>query len=329
MGGRSCRVDQLDAVALGDDDLRVVVVPELGGKLCSIVWEGRELLARNPLQPARYAAPYADFDASGFDECLPTIAPCPYPEAPWQGIPVPDHGEVWSIPWSCGSSGDALYLAVDGVRFPYRFEKTVAVRPPGRIRLAYTFTNLAPVPFKFLWSAHPLLAPRPGMRIHLPAETRVRVDWSKFDRLGDLLDEHPWPLIRDRAGNEVDLSLILGPETGLVDKLYTTRLDEGWCAVHDPADGFFAAMRFPPERVPYVGLSINLGGWPVDKPGYYNLGLEPCNGYPDRLDVAIARGDCAVALPGGRLEWWLELQMGRTDDIAGEIESLSVGGGAG
>ena len=76
-------------------------------------------------------------------------------------------------------------------------------------------------------------------------------------------------------------------------------------------------MLFPVERVPYVGLSINLGGWPVDRPAYYNLGLEPCNGYPDRLDLAIASGDCAVAAPGERLEWQLDLHVGRCPDVLG------------
>ena len=57
MGVRTCHVDGIAALGLGGDGLAVVVVPELGGKLCSIVWQGRELLARNPLRPARYAAP--------------------------------------------------------------------------------------------------------------------------------------------------------------------------------------------------------------------------------------------------------------------------------
>jgi hypothetical protein len=325
MDVRPCRVDQFSATMLSDDDLTVVVVPELGGKLCSIVWQGREMLARNPLRPARYAAPYADFDASGFDECLPAIGPSPYPEEPWQGIAIPDHGEVWSLPWSHQVEADRLRLRVHGVRFPYTFEKSVELRPPGAIRLRYALTNHAPFPFRFLWSAHPLLAPRSGMRIHLPAETRVRVDWSKNDRLGGPLAEHPWPLTRDRNGQEVDLGLILGPETEQVDKLYTTRLRDGWCALHDPVDGFYVAMLFQPERVPYVGLSINLGGWPLDRPPYYNVGLEPCNGYPDRLDLAVAQGDCAVAAPGERREWQFDLHIGRGGDVTAEIERLRAG----
>jgi hypothetical protein len=316
------RIDQVAAVALSDGDLSVSLVPELGGKIASVLWRGRELLARNPLRPATYDCPYADFDASGFDECLPSIGACVYPEGPWQGMNVPDHGEVWSIPWSYAVDGTRVHLSVHGVRFPYAFEKTIVLRPPNAIRLDYAFTNLSSFPFKFLWSAHPLLAPRPGMRIHLPAETQVRVDWSKDGRLGDLLAEHPWPLSRNRQGQAVDLGLIGNRECGHVDKLYTTRLSEGWCAVHDPADGFYAAMIFPVERVPYVGLSINQGGWPLDRPAHFNLGLEPCNGYPDCLDVAIASGEFAVAAPGDRLEWHLELHVGCCSDLPSELQRL-------
>jgi hypothetical protein len=323
-----CHAGQLDAVKLTGHDIGVLAVPGLGAKLASIEWQGREVLARNPrrpLRPARYAASYAALVASGFDDCLPTIGPCPYPDEPWTGIEVPDHGEVWSIPWSLQADGDRLQASTHGVRFPYTFEKTIELPPAGGVRLSYALTNHAPFPFRFLWSAHPLLALKPGMRIHLPAGTRVRVDWSKGDRLGGLLAEHPWPLTHDRSGQAVDLGLILGAEAGLVDKLFTTRLTDGWCGLHDPADGFYVAMLFSPERVPYVGLSINLGGWPVDGPGSYNLGLEPCNGYPDRLDVAIAQGDCAVAAPGGRLEWLVDLRLGRCADLPAEVARLRSG----
>jgi hypothetical protein len=92
-----CREGETAAFRFSGDDVDLLVVPELGGKIAAIRWRGREVLARNPhlpLRSARYAAPYAEFDASGFDECLPTIGPCTYPEEPWAGTEVPDHGEV-------------------------------------------------------------------------------------------------------------------------------------------------------------------------------------------------------------------------------------------
>lgn len=320
-------VNGLEALSLSDHDLQVVVVPGLGAKLCSLRWHGQELLAHNPrkpLKPARYAAPFAEFDASGFDECLPSIGSCLYPEYPWQNVEVPDHGEVWSIPWAWEMQPEALHLWCRGVRFSYDFHKWLSVLAPGSLRLSYALVNHAPLPLKFIWSSHPLFALRPGMRIYLPAGVRVRVDWSKDDRLGSSLHEHSWPHTTDRFGHEVDLSLILPPDAGLVDKLYTTRLGlgAGWCALHDPETGHYVAFLFSTEMISYVGLSINLGGWPVDEAGYYNLGLEPCNGYPDRLDLAIERGNHALAQPGQSLTWSMDLRVGACADMLAEVDWL-------
>jgi hypothetical protein len=215
-----------------------------------------------------------------------------------------------------------LHLRCRSVRFAYEFHKMLSAPLPGCLRLSYALVHYGSAPFKFLWSSHPLFALRPGMRIHLPPGVRVRVDWSRDERLGRLFDEHPWPHTHDRAGQAVDLSLILPADAGLVDKLYTTRLDEGWCALHEPATGRYAAFVFAPETIPYVGLSINLGGWPVEGPGYYNLGLEPCGGYPDRLDLAIERGRHAVVQPGERLAWQMDLCVGTAPDVPAEIARL-------
>jgi hypothetical protein len=163
---------QLEAIQMRGQDLVVSVIPALGGKISSIRWLGKELLAHNPrkpFRPARYAAPYEDYDASGFDECLPTIGPCQYLEYPWEGAELPDHGEVWSLPWDCQIEADGLYLRTQGIRMPYIFEKWITLPQPGVMHIRYALTNLAPFPFRYLWSAHPLFAPQPGMRIYLPA----------------------------------------------------------------------------------------------------------------------------------------------------------------
>ncbi len=320
------KIGELDAFRLTQMDWEIQVLPGLGGKIASIRNQGRELLAKNPRKAytlARYAAPYAEFDASGFDECFPTIGPCPYPDYPWAGIEMPDHGELWSLPWLCQAAGNQLRLETSGIHIPYHFTKTISITEGGDIRFQYRVSNPTPFSFRFLWSAHPLFAPQPGMRIVLPAETRVLVDWSKNDRLGKIWQEHPWPLTQDNNHNPVDLGLVLGSEAGLVDKLYTTHLSEGWCALYNPQDGRYTAFVFSTLQIPYVGLSINLGGWPVDAPGYYNLGLEPCSGFPDRLDQAIHRGDCPTIAPFASLEWEMELHAGKTDHEAGLRSTLS------
>jgi hypothetical protein len=215
----------IKAVKISGHDLEAVVIPELGGKISSLRWRGKELLARNPekpFQPARYAAPYADYDASGFDECFPTIGPCQYPDDPWKGVELPDHGELWSIPWQSQIEGNSLHLSAHGIRIPYRLEKWIRIPGMGRLHIHYLLTNLTPFPFRYLWSSHPLIAPQPGMRIYLPEGIKVRVDWSKGGRLGGPMREHDWPHTIDSQSNPVDLSLVLSRDAQLVDKLYTS-----------------------------------------------------------------------------------------------------------
>jgi len=319
-------VSGLAAYSLDDQDWEMRVIPGLGGKICSIRWQGRELLAANPrkdLRPARYGAPYAEFDASGFDECFPSIGPCVYPDYPWAGVEIPDHGELWPLPWKCQVIGANLQLETSGIRIPYQFTKTISIADRGSIRFRYSLSNPTSFPFQYIWSAHPLFALQPGMRIVLPGGTRIRVDWSRDDRLGKIWQEHAWPVTQDRHGSPVDLSLILGPEVERVEKLYTTPLSQGWCALYDPQDRGFAAFAFSPQQVPFVGLSINLGGWPVEGAGYYNLGLEPCSGYPDRLDLAMSTGVSPTLDPFSTVAWEIDLLAGKAEDEAALISRLS------
>ena len=335
----------LSAITLSHEDIELTVIPELGAKVSSIRWKDVELLARNPrkpLRPAVYAAPYSQFDASGFDECFPTIGPCAYPEYPWEGIEMPDHGEVWSLPWQPTGkqigrparpsrsgrpfeTGPEISLQVSGVRLPYALHKRIKICAPGIILFHYKLTNPSPFAFKYIWSSHPLFAPQPGMRLCLPPGSRVIVDWSKDSRLGDIWTEHAWPISQDSQGNPVDLGLILPPEVQRVDKLYTTRMTEGWCALYEPTSGRYTAFVFSPQQIPYIGLSINLGGWPVDEPGYYNIGLEPCCGYPDRLDLAMKQGIAACIAPAQSVEWSMLLTIGSASDqqkMAGRLRQF-------
>jgi hypothetical protein len=142
---------------------------------------------------------------------------------------------------------------------------------------------------------------------------RVRLEVSFTGRLGPLLAEHPWPRTVDRQGREVDLSLV-GPEgQGEADKLYTTPVPEGWAALHDGASDQWLAFTFDPAQVPLVGIWANRSGWPSDRP-CFNLALEPCSGCPDRLDIAIPRGEYQTVPAEGDLAWRLDVHLGRGRD---------------
>lgn len=311
-------------------DLEVALLPEVGGKIISLrSANGREWLwqtERRPFQRLIYGAPFEEQDISGFDECFPGIGQGPYPDFPWQGTTIPDHGELWTLPWATSLEGETLVLRVHGVRFPYRLEKRLTLEL-GTLRIDYRLDNHSTFPLRYLWSAHPLFAVRPGMRVLLPDGVRVRVDWSKHDRLGPFGTEHPWPqgTLADGSPVALDRLPVAGADTA--DKVYTTRLpdraDAGWCALHDPATGDYLALRFDARRVPYIGVWLNMDAWPLQPRAgegpCYNAALEPCTGYPDLLDRAVARDEAATLAASATNRWTVRLEVGQGDVRPGGI----------
>jgi hypothetical protein len=307
------------AFLLESDQTKVIVLPRLSGKIVSVVDKesGTDLLWHNPdrdYHQPRYGDLFSDYDSSGWEDCLPNISGGPYPEWPWEGITLPDHGEVWSIPWDARVDGDALELTVHGVRLPYRFEKRVEIIDD-RVRLIHRIANPTSFSIHYIWATHPLFEVRPGMRIVLPDGVNVRLDSSVGWRLGNYLEELRWPIAEDKQGQRIDLDLVGGPELGFADKLYTTRVSEGWCGLYDPGNRRAIALTFDPEELPYIGIWINQGGYPGDGSAGYNVGLEPCSGYPDALDVAYERGAVATVEPGNQNAWTIELRYGKADTV--------------
>lgn len=311
---RPAEVDQQAGFALEDDRVTVVVLPGVGSKIVSLRHRpsGREWIWRNPARrivPPTYDSPFDRWDISGYDDCFPTIGACRYPDEPWRGIAIPDHGEVWTLPWSSTIEGDTVVLDVTGIRFPYRLRKVLALDDAG-LRLDYTLTNPTPFPFHYLFSAHPLLAATATTEVEIPRGARLRVDSSIDRRLGERFDEHSWPITRDRFGATVDLRR-LDPTAGFGDKLYTTRLSEGWARLIDRATGDWLRFAWDPAELPLLGLWLNQGGWPSPHEPTFNVALEPCTGYPDPLDLARAGGEHATAPPGGTVAWSLRVDVGQ------------------
>jgi hypothetical protein len=319
-------IDALEGLLLEDERYRVLIMPEVGAKIASLVLKetGEEVMFRNPDRAFRkpdYAGAFDAYDYSGFDDCFPNIAAGPYPGYPWDGIPLPDHGELWTIPWQWEFAAGKLHLWTHGVRLPYRFDRWVSGDTTA-VELNYQVTNLAPYAMHFLYSAHCLFAVRPDTRILLPGRFDVRIDWSKDFRLGALCDSHPWPVTNDRDGHSVDLSHIGSGDLGFADKFYTTRLDEGWCAFHHADSGYFTAFTFAPDDTPYVGVWVNEGGWPLDGKPCFHAALEPCTGFPDRLDIAVPRNEASLVPPESSRQWRLRLLAGHAPHVDGLIDDL-------
>lgn len=305
----------LDALVLDNDVLRLMMVPELGGKIVSLVRleSGYEYFLQPP-EPERahlarsYGARFEDYETSGFDECAPTVAECLYPEEPFLRTPMPDHGDIWCLPSAAAIAEEQVCLTTSLRSLPLRFTKRVRLQE-NTVLLDYEATNLSESTVKFLWAAHALLHVETDAEIVLPTEVKeVEVGWSNEERLGRPGDRCAWPNAIERSGRMVQLNQVLSPTAGTAEKLFTPRLSEGVCGLSLPREEEGISFRFDPRVVPYVGIWICQGGWPTSRAAkHFTVALEPCLGRPDSLEGAIRRNECVVLHGLKSMRWWMEI----------------------
>lgn len=309
---RQVNVSGFPAVALRSSDVEIVVVPALGAKITNLRrLPGREWLWRSdqiPLAPPIPGASYVETaDSGGWDECFPTVGPCLLPENP--AVLLPDHGELWSAPWETRvyqlTGGTAFTGTVRGTLLPFEFHREIVVdHQDPVVRFHYQLRHLGGRSFPFLWSAHPLFNVQPATTLTMPSVHSVRVD-AAHGRPELRGEEIPWPL--DGTGG----SFVFPEATEFAMKLFGNIGPSGKAILSDPLKGERLEFVIPQQQVPQIGIWINCHGWsPAGKRPYYNLGLEPCIGAPDRLDDAVERWKMAATLhPGEVREWGFEIWL--------------------
>jgi len=312
-------VDDIQSVTMTSDQYQVTVVPALGGKIISIYNRKtkREFLSRTNVEYRKreYGDKFENYERDGADECFPTVGGCPYPDYPWQGTDIPDHGELWSLPWDYEISKDKLRMWVRGVRLPYLFERTITFESLARhekqyIRLSYTVTNESPYAMPFLYAFHPLFKPETKSKIILPPGANVVTSSSSEDRLGKPMTPHEWPNVTDFSLDKTyDRSVVRSSRQKESEKLFTTALDQGRCALVYPKDEFIGFL-FPAKRFPYLGIWANEGDWH----NQHQLALEPSTSQVDRLDVAAGLQTCGVVPARGTSEWDLSILIGKGEE---------------
>jgi hypothetical protein len=282
--------------------LSLTIDPARGARITSMVHRpsGQELLWRQPplVDWPRYDAPETEADIQGWDECFPAIGPGPHPPGPWGTVQNPAQGEVYALPWQVNEVvPSAAILSVHGVRFPYALTRHLSFDGPDTLRLQYRAANHSAHPFPFIWSAHPLLTAPAGAWIELSDSVRSAiVDSSEGRRLGDAYAEVDWPEASVGSGGVTDLRVVR-PGSGIADKLYVPRIEVGRCAL-TREDGATVTFTWDAQQIPSLGIWVDTRG-----EGEARVALEPCLGYPDRMDAAAEWGRYAVLPAHGEVEW--------------------------
>ena len=270
---------------LRNANLEVVVVPDLGSKVVSLknLCTGREWMyhPNNRLSLFRNQ-PDDDFAHSplvGWDECLPTIAPCT-----WRGRSLPDHGEVWNAAWHFDEAAWKDGVIKTSIRTqisPFEFTRALQIQND-TVSVNYQLRNLSGDQQEFLWAMHPLLALKTGDRLELSPEIR------------QCLGEQSWLASLDFEGRVSSSA-----------KVFAGPLQQGQAEIFNPVSGDSLKFEWDVADCNTLGIWLTRGGWH----GHHHLALEPCNGAPDSLAAATGNGNnCGVLVPFGHKEWRIQIR---------------------
>lgn len=293
------------AITLENEALRVVVLPGHGGKIVSLWCKSAEAeLMLPPLTPYKipsHVSGFMDADRGGFDECLPSVSPVSGMD---EGS-VPDHGDLWRLPWPTEVQGDSLRQTVEGFSRSLRLSRRLWLRR-GSLLLEYSLENIGAREQHYVYSAHPLFAVEAGDRIVLPSEINcVRVSGSTPQGLLETGSLISWPFFRSTGAGEQEIDLSeVGPEDGETSrKLFTGPVKAGWCALYRASLRLGVILTFDPRELTHVGVWASFGAWPLTGARQYTVALEPTTSPFDSLLQAKAESS-AVLLPAGGIRKW-------------------------
>ena len=293
-------------VTIENDAVKMEVWPQIGGKVSSIVDKADhfELLFTYPAElpdSPHYDAPYGDHWYSGWDECFPAVAPSTYPRHPYNGIAVPDHGELWGIPTTTAvPTKDGITTVWHGLRFGYRLTRKLYLQGSA-IVAEYDLSNLAPFEFRFVWALHSLMSMSKPVELSAGQKS---FRWS-HDAEGRRFDQgFEWPTL----GSSEDFSRLdsLPGKRGW--KLFSAEPIESAFVVSYPVRKRTLKIEYEAEDglKSFWGVWINTGGWA----GNRHFAIEPTTGRYDEIDRSIKDESAGQIGPFLRRQWGVRWTLG-------------------
>jgi hypothetical protein len=287
-------------VTIENDAIRMQVWPQFGGKVSSVVdkADSFELMFNYPAELPEspcYDMQYGNGWYAGWDECFPAVGPSKYVGHPYDGIAVPDHGEIWGIPvTNAVPTKDGITTVWHGLRFGYRLTRKLYLDGPAVVA-DYNLFNLAPFEFRFVWGLHSLMSLVQPATLDLATHGLFRLS---HDHAGtDIQQPFDWPILAD--GTDISNLPKLPAKKGW--KIFSADRIDAPLVVRYPTRNRTVRIEYTSDDgLPaYWGIWINSGGWA----GHHHFAVEPTTGRFDQLDRSIKDGSAGTVAPIGRTSW--------------------------
>lgn len=306
----------VECIVLENDFLRVKILPSHGAKIASIYYKQSdyEALVQNPHHKFKYSDYEQIFtmgEMAGADDMLPTVTECQYINDEYYNSSIPDHGEVWALPWKYNILKNSIEMAVSGVVMPYTLEKSMTLQDDN-IHVEYSVVNNGKMKMDFIWALHPLFKATEGMEIVFPETVKEIINVFNANKvMGGFGEIYSWPEFTDINGNKRNISIVPKPDNTCM-KFYAVGTHEGYCALKNFEDNIMIELKYPSQIVNYLGVWTDYLGF-KEHP-LYNVALEPCIGGYDSLEYAQHNKSCATLSAGEKLDWYIDINIKKIKD---------------
>ncbi|MGE0172617.1 MAG: DUF4432 family protein [Oligoflexales bacterium] len=287
-------------ITLSNDLLKVVVRPEIGGRVDDIVHLPTE---RNWLWHPAYYEPgvvsqrhlgqtesFDEFWGGGWDEMFPSDATEKIDE--WS---LPDHGDLWRRPWEIKSVNTrSATMTCKCQSVDVNVEKTVALHPTSAsMDITYRFKNNEKKTLPFLFKLHPAIAIEVGDEFLMPT-CQIEPVALGFSKIIGLDRKTTFPSGYDTDGQGVSIARARPYDGESREFVYASNLSDGWCAIYNQRTAKKLVLRFDTKDLPFVWLFQSFGGFN----GHYVAMLEPATTMPYSISKAMEQNTCARLEPG-------------------------------
>lgn len=287
--------------------LSLTLIPAHGGRIAQITdARGNNWLADTGAAelPADAPVEFSGGTRGGWDECLPSVSDCTDPNRP--GIEIADHGDFWATPWAVDDLDEHCVSLVSEVPgHPLQVRKTVAL--PAEYESMYVeieIRNRTDLPYRYLYSAHPLWAFEHDISIDLPGAGRMRTafgpGWLEPVR-------GKWPLLPSPDSAPQDMSQIARHGDRSNYKVFVRW--SGRAQYRVKALDSALRLRQSPEVNPWLGLCVNRGAYPHAAAAEHWIALEPTTAPTDSLAVAVQSGSAQKLGAAGTVRWSTQIQI--------------------
>lgn len=297
--------NKVDHITLSNTFLSISVIPELGGKICSIKNNsGREFLHRSDQAYAmrRYGMKFKDSEQDGIDECFPSRANSSYPLLPWKHRLIPEYGEIYQLAWTVDQvSNTSITCSCTGKAFPYEFTRTISIE--GRvIHFDYSVSNVSAHPFHAHYTFHPMLAGAAQCSLELPDEAPIALRSSSDGFLGEDGCSALWQDYLDKEGrllkdhqyehdSKKQYSYDVGPLlTGFLRFRY--------------ADGYGLSIQWPSQIFPNINVTSKQG---ID--GVHYICPSITNSSIQALATAFDKKQTLLIHGNSQLQWRISMTI--------------------